>query len=299
MAPTASPAASSATPRSTATTTVACLQFEPVFGEPKTNIDRAIGMLEEAHQAGARLAVLPELFDTGYVFQSRDEAFALASDAADSPTLARLAETASAMTMHVVAGFSERDGERLFNSAAVIGPDGLLGVYRKNHLWAEEALYFEPGDRGFPVFTTRLGRIAPLICYDGWFGESWRRCGLAGADIACVPTNWVPMPGQPGNLPAMANILCMAGAHSNGIFVAAACRIGTERGQPFIGQSLIVGPQGWPLAGPAAEDEPAILLAQCDLAEARRARSVNSFNHLLRDRRRDIYGELAAPVTVD
>jgi N-carbamoylputrescine amidase len=281
---------------SAAAVTVACLQFGPIFGECKANIDLAIGMLEEAHQAKATLAVLPELFDTGYVFQSRQEACALATEVGDSVTLSRLAAAAAAMHMHIVAGFAERAGDRLFNSAAVIGPGGLLGVYRKNHLWAEEALYFEPGDRGFPVFTTPLGRIAPLICYDGWFAESWRRCGLGGADIACVPTNWVPMPGQRDDLPAMANILCMAGAHSNGIFVAAACRIGTERGQPFIGQSLIVGPHGWPIAGPAPVDEPAILLAECDLADARRARTLNSFNHLLRDRRSDVYGELdAAP----
>ncbi len=276
-----------------ANATIACLQFEPIFGDRETNLEQAAGLLEEAHRAGANLAVLPELFDSGYVFTSREEAFGLATSVEASPTIERLQEAARGMDMYIVAGFAERDGDRLYNSAAVIGPGGLIGVYRKNHLWAEEALYFEPGDRGFPVYATRIGRIAPLICYDGWFPESWRRCGLGGADIVCVPTNWVPMPGQRDDLPAMANILCLAGAHSNGVFVAAACRTGTERGQPFIGQSLIVGPQGWPLAGPASRDERAVLVAHCNLADARRARALNAFNHVLRDRRSDVYGELA------
>jgi predicted amidohydrolase len=81
----------------------------------------------------------------------------------------------------------------------------------------------------------------------------------------------------------------MAGAHSNGIFVAAADRVGVERGQPFLGCSLIVSAEGWPLAGPASPDREEIIYADVDLAQARRGRSLNSFNHILRDRRPDIY----------
>jgi predicted amidohydrolase len=82
---------------------------------------------------------------------------------------------------------------------------------------------------------------------------------LKGAALVCIPTNWVPMPDQPGNHGAMANILHQAAAHSNGIFIACADRIGIERGQPFEGQSLIVGPRGWALAGPASRDREEIL----------------------------------------
>ena len=271
--------------------TVACLQFEPDFGDLRRNIEASVALLDQAADAGATLAVLPELCDSGYVFETREEAFGLGSDPTSSPSIRAWSDAAARRGLHVVAGFCERAGAALYNSAAVIGPEGLIGVYRKTHLWGAEALFFERGDLGFPVFQTRLGRIASLICYDGWFPESWRLCAVQGADIVCVPTAWVPMPNQPGDTPAMSNILCMAAAHSNSMFVAAACRTGVERGQPFIGQSLIVSNEGWPVAGPAPKDAPAMLTARINLADARRGRSLNDFNQLMRDRRGDIYGE--------
>jgi len=272
--------------------TIACLQFEPVIGAAESNRAASVLMLEEAADAGADIAVLPELSDSGYVFETREEAFSLATDPASSPSIRDWADVAARRNLHIVAGFAERAGPCLYNSAAVITPeDGLIGVYRKTHLWGEEALFFERGDAGFPVFRTRLGRIGALICYDGWFPETWRLLAVQGADLVCVPTNWVPMPSQPEDMMAMSNILCMAAAHSNSMFVAAACRIGVERGQPFIGQSLIVNNQGWPVAGPAPKDGRALLMAQVNLAEARRGRTLNAFNQVLRDRRGDLYGE--------
>lgn len=274
-----------------AETIIACLQFEPVIGETAANVAASVALLEEAADAGADLAVLPELADSGYVFETRDEVYSLAAPADASVAIKAWCDVAARRDLHIVAGFCERDGQSLYNSAAVIAPDGLLGVYRKTHLWAAEALFFERGDLGYPVFKTKLGRIAALICYDGWFPESWRLCAVQGADIVCVPTNWVPMPDQPDNMLAMANVLCMSAAHSNSMFVAAACRIGSERGQPFIGQSLIVDSAGWPIAGPASKTEGTVLLAKCNLSDARRNRSLNDFNQLLRDRRGDLYGE--------
>ncbi|GMG82645.1 nitrilase family protein [Paralimibaculum aggregatum] len=272
--------------------TVSCLQFEPRIGDLAANRAAGLELIEAVAEAGARLAVLPELSDSGYVFESRAEAFALSGTAAESETIAGWAEAARRHDLHIVGGFCERDGGRLFNSAALVGPDGLIGVYRKTHLWDAENLWFEPGDHGYPVFATPLGRIGALICYDGWFPEAWRLLAMQGADIVCVPTNWVPMPSQPASLPSMSNILCMAAAHSNSFCVAAACRIGTERGQPFIGQSLIVNHEGWPVAGPAPEERPEVLTARVNLADARRKRRLNDFNQLLRDRRTDLYDEM-------
>jgi predicted amidohydrolase len=140
-----------------------------------------------------------------------------------------------------------------------------------------------------PVFHTPFGRIACAICYDIWFPEVFRMASGGGADILCVPTNWVPMPAQRPELPVMANVLAMGGAHSNGMFVAAADRVGTERGQPFLGCSLIVDSQGWPVAGPASATDEAILVAGVNLSDARRNRQLNAFNHVLRDRRPDVY----------
>jgi predicted amidohydrolase len=142
------------------------------------------------------------------------------------------------------------------------------------------------------VFKTDIGRIAVFICYDVWFPESLRLAALQGADIVCIPTNWVPMPDQPENLPAMANILSMAGAHANSMFVAAADRVGIERGQPFIGQSLIVSHAGWPIAGPASRDREEIIYADANLSDARKKRRWNDFNQPLRDRRTDVYDEM-------
>lgn len=268
---------------------VACLQFEPVIGELEANRDKGVALIEEAADLGAGLLVLPELSDSGYVFETREEAYDLAAPATESPAVSAWTEIAAKRGLHIIGGFCEREGQSLYNSAAIVGPDGLIGVYRKNHLWGEENLFFERGDLGFPVFSTRIGRISALICYDGWFPEAWRLCALQGADIVCVPTNWVPMPSQPNDMVAMSNILCMSAAHSNSFFVAAACRTGVERGQPFIGQSLIVNHEGWPIAGPAGKSETRILLARCNLADARRKRSLNDFNQLLRDRREDVY----------
>jgi predicted amidohydrolase len=99
------------------------------------------------------------------------------------------------------------------------------------------------------------------------------------------------MPGQTRDGPVMAHALTMSGAHSNGLTVVCADRVGTERGQPFVGRSLIVGSQGWTAAGPASIDQEEVLLAPIDLKASRRARQLNDFNHVLRDRRRDIYDE--------
>ncbi|MCW5625631.1 MAG: hydratase, partial [Burkholderiales bacterium] len=108
----------------------------------------------------------------------------------------------------------------------------------------------------------------------------------------CVPTNWVPMPDQPTDQLVMANILAMGGAHSNALFVAAADRVGVERGQPFLGNSLIVSNVGWPIAGPASATDVQTLFADINLSDARRRRNLSDFNHILRDRRTDVYDEM-------
>ncbi|CAB3701877.1 MULTISPECIES: nitrilase family protein [Achromobacter] len=274
-----------------AVTWVASVQMEPAIGETAANIARSIELVEQAAAQGARLVVLPELANTGYMFESREEAYALAEPVPEGPSSQAWIALAQRLGIYLVAGIAERAGGRLYNSALVAGPDGYLGTYRKLHLWGDENLYFEAGDLGLPVFDTELGRIGVAICYDGWFPEVYRLLAVRGADIVAVPTNWVPMPGQTRDGPVMAHALTMSGAHSNGLTVVCADRVGTERGQPFVGRSLIVGSQGWTAAGPASIDQEEVLLAPIDLKASRRARQLNDFNHVLRDRRRDIYDE--------
>lgn len=268
---------------------VACCQIAPEVGQKRTNLERTETFIRKAVKVGADIIVLPELCSSGYVFQSRAEALELSEPFDRGETTTLWCELASELGVHIVGGFAERDGDILYNSSALVGPDGRVGLFRKVHLWANENLFFAPGNLGFPVFATPHGMIAMAICYDGWFPETYRSCALNGAELVCVPTNWVPIPGQDEKREAMSNILTMAAAHSNSVFIAAADRVGTERDQPFIGQSLIVSYTGWPIAGPASATDEEILIASIDLAEAKRARNWNDFNQVLRDRRPEMY----------
>lgn len=268
---------------------VSCIQFEPEFGAVDANMARASDLVRAAAAEGGRLIVLPELASTGYVFESAAEAAALAEPVPDGPSTRAWAALAAELGVHIVAGIAESAGETLYNAAVIVGPEGYIGTYRKAHLWDQENVFFARGDLGFPVFDTALGKVGVAICYDGWFPETFRQLALAGAEIVCIPTNWVPMPDQPAGEAAMANTLHRAAAHSNGIFIACADRVGIERGQPFEGQSLIIGPKGWPLAGPASRDRTETVSALVDLDAAGR-KDLNAFNSLLRDRRADIYG---------
>lgn len=268
---------------------VASIQMEPRVGRKGESLAHSVDLIERAAAQGANLVVLPELANTGYVFASRAEALALAESVPDGSCTQVWMDVARRCNVHIVAGIAERAGDRLYNTAVVLGPQGYLGTYRKLHLWGDENVFFEPGDRGLPVFDTEWGRLGVLICYDGWFPETYRLLAMQDVDIVAMPTNWVPMGGQPADRPAMANTLAMANAHSNALSIVCACRTGTERGQPFIGQSLIVGAEGWPLAGPASVHAEEILHASIELEDARRKRRLSAFNHVLCDRRTDIY----------
>lgn len=272
--------------------TVATVQMQPIVGSKDDNVQHSLALIDEAAGAGAKLIVLPELCNSGYVFESREEAFELAELIPAGATCEKWISAAARHQVYLVAGISERDGDALYNASVVIGPDGFIGKFRKVHLWNRENLFFEPGNVGFPVFKTPIGRIGTFVCYDGWFPESYRLCALQGADIICIPTNWVPIPGQDEQREAMANILVMAAAHSNSVYIAAADRVGVEREQPFIGQSIIVSYTGWPIAGPASASDEEILYAEVDLSEARAKRNWNEFNQVMRDRRTDTYDEM-------
>jgi predicted amidohydrolase len=268
---------------------IAVAQLEPHVGEKERNIERTIAALDDAAALGAELVILPELCNSGYVFESIKEARSLAEPVPAGPTTAAWIERCRHHRLVLIAGIAELAEGKLFNSAVVVGPNGHIGTYRKLHLWNQENRWFQPGDRGVPVFDTPVGRVSALICYDAWFPECFRLAALQHADIVCIPTNWVPIPGQVEGAPAMATVLCQAAAHVNSTAIAAADRTGTERGQPFIGQSVIVSHAGWPLAGPASLDKEEILVAGVDPAEGRRARRWNDFNDPLADRRPDVY----------
>ena len=234
--------------------TIGCIQMEPVVGAKQANLASSLKRIEQAAGEGARLIVLPELANSGYVFRDRDEAFALAEEVPAGETTAAWSEAARRHDVYIVAGIAERAGSALYNSAVVIGPSGYIGTFRKVHLWDDENLFFEPGDLGFPVFKTPIGRIGVAICYDGWFPETFRlrRC-RAPISSACRPTGF-RFPARKQGARRWPTFSHMAAAHCNSLFIACADRVGTERGQPFEGQSVIVNCTGWLVAGPASRD---------------------------------------------
>ncbi|MGN4225874.1 nitrilase-related carbon-nitrogen hydrolase, partial [Burkholderia gladioli] len=120
--------------------------MEPRVGHTRDNVEASIRYIEQAAAQGASLIVLPELANSGYVFASRAEAFALSEPLADSETVRAWSEAARRLGVHLVAGIAEREDQRLYNSAVFIGPAGLIGRYRKLHLWGQENLFFEPGN---------------------------------------------------------------------------------------------------------------------------------------------------------
>ena len=226
------------------------------------------------------------------MFASREEAFGLAEEIPGGPSVTAWVERAARHRLHLVAGISERAGPDLYNSAVVIGPDGYIGTFGKCISGTRRTCSSNPAISVSRCSTRRSAASASRFATMAGFRRPIRLCALQGADIVCVPTNWVPIPGQAEGREAMANILAMGAAHSNSIFIACADRVGVERGQPFEGQSLIVSYTGWPVAGPASRDAEEILIAEVDLGEARRKRNWNAFNQVLRDRRTDVYDEM-------
>ncbi|HEK1693257.1 TPA: nitrilase family protein [Pseudomonas putida] len=272
---------------------IAVIQYDPQVGLDNRdgNLKHGLALARRAAREGANLIVLPELANTGYTFQSRADAYAHAQTLQDGASLQAWADFAQEHQVYLAAGFAERDGLKLYDSAVLFGPEGMLGHYRKAHLWNHEKLWFTPGNLGFPVFETPIGRIGLLICWDIWFPEVPRLMAAQGADILCSLNNWVwtPPPLFDAAGRCMASYLTMTAAHVNNVYIAAANRIGSERGGRFLGCSLIAGTNGWPIGETASADHETILYADVDLSAARSAPIWNSLNDLPRDRRTDLY----------
>ena len=275
---------------------VAVVQFDPQVGtdNTQTNLENSLALALQAVENGANLIVLPELTNTGYLFANRQDAFNHAERIPDGPSVQAWTRFAQEYEVYLVAGLVEQDDMQLFDTAVLLGPDGYIGKYRKAHLWNQEKLWFTPGDIGFPVFETPIGRIGLLICWDIWFPEAPRLLTQQGADIICSLNNWVwtPPPLFDASGKCMATYLTMTAAHVNNVFIAAANRIGQEQDARYLGCSLIAGTNGWPIGEVAPADEQTILYADIDLSTARSAPIWNNLNDLFRDRRVDVYDEM-------
>jgi len=208
---------------------------------------------------------------------------------ADGELIEDWAEEAARGEAVVVGGFCELgEGGRLFNSAAVVDGSGVIAVYRKLHLWNDEARWFTPGSEPAPVVDTVHGRIGVGVCYDIEFPELTRGLALAGADLIALPTNWPRETAGPPEEP-MLQLIARATAYLNRVFVAVCDRAGHERGLDFQGGSVIAGPdRGSPPAAAAAGSGAQILLADCRLDRARDKRT-GPRNDAMADRRPEQY----------
>lgn len=240
---------------------VAVAQIDPKLAEVDRNLETCVARLEEAAKGGAQLLVLPECAIPGYMFDSAEEALPFAEEI-PGPSTEVLERECRRLGMHVVCGMLERDPEGLRNAAVLIGPDGLIGTYRKTHLpFLGVDRFVVPGD-GLAVYDTPLGRIGLEICYDLRFPEVTRTLALRGADIVAHPTNF-PLAARP-----QTEFITRARAAENRVYLLTSNRVGKERWGEFCGWSQIVDPVGTRLAEAGAEEE-ALLIAEVELERAR------------------------------
>ncbi len=254
-------------------------QFSPVLGDVQFNLQKIREVLKSAQ---ADLIVLPELATSGYLFVSREEVEALA-EPIPGPTTEFLQRIASKRDLHVVIGLPERDGDGLYNSAVLVGPEGLVAYYRKAHLFYEEKLYFQPGNTGFPVCEVKGAKVGLLICFDHMFPEAARTLALQGAQIICHPSNLV--------LPEKGQLTTRVRAMENRVFWVLANRYGTEeRGGKqlsYTGESQIVAPDGSVLAKAPPQGD-ALQIVELDPTQAL-DKHVTKLNDLFGDRRPELY----------
>ena len=271
---------------------VAAVQMDPKLGENAANLATMIARLREAASQGAKLVVFPECSLSGYGFGSKEEAMGF-SEPIPGPSTREMTKVCKDLDVYTVYGLLERDGERLFNVCVLVGPEGLIGSYRKIHLpWLGVDRFADPGDRPFAVHDAGGVKIGMHICYDGAFPECARVMTLQGADLLVLPTNW------PTHSETTAEHIIPARAIENVVYALAVNRVGEESGFRFIGRSSIVDPGGVRLAN-GSPDLEEILYADIRPARARQKKLIRrpGLHEIDRiaDRRPEFYGEIAAP----
>jgi beta-ureidopropionase len=268
----------------------------PIQDIIKRNVDKHVGMIEDAAKQGVQILCMQEVFTTPYFCaEQKTRWYDAVEKIPDGPTTKLMQEIARQHNMVIIVPIYEEEITGIYyNTAAVIDADGkYLGKYRKNHIphvnpgfW--EKFYFRPGNLGYPTFDTAYARIGVYICYDRHFPEGARALGLNGAEIVFNPSATVA-----GLSEYLWKLEQPAHAVANGYFVGAINRVGHE--QPwdigeFYGQSYFCDPRGQIIAQ-APRDEDALVVADLDLDLIREVRNTWQF---FRDRRPDSYGQLVA-----
>ena len=248
---------------------------------PRGDVHANLAVIERAARAaadfGAELLVAPELATTGYAIWADCQRLA---EPRSGRIVSALADCATRYGIAVVAGFPEREGDAVYNAAALVLPDGGLDVYRKCHLFGpHEKATFRPGDAHASVITIGGLRASMMICYDVEFPEMTRTAALAGAELLVVPT---ALP-RGGPAATVSRSMIPTRAFENHVFAIYADLCGDENGTPYQGSSVIAGPDGEVLAR-AGETE-ALLLAELDPARY----AAMALDPYLDDRRPELY----------
>jgi len=266
---------------------VAGVQMDISLCDVAGNLKRMQERLRETRAAGADLTVFPECAVTGYCFTSLDEARPF-SQPIPGPATDSMSAACAELGGHAIFGMLEADGERIFNAAVLVGPEGVLGSYRKTHLpFLGVDMHATFGDRPLAVHSAGDLCVGMNICYDAAFPEAARVLALQGVDLIALPTNWPP------GAETTAEHCINSRALENGIYYMAVNRVGSERGFEFIGRSSICDPTGRTLAK-ASNDREEIIYADIDLERARnkhykRVPGKHEIDRMA-DRRPELYG---------
>ncbi|HYD31079.1 MAG TPA: N-carbamoylputrescine amidase [Azospirillaceae bacterium] len=278
--------------------TVAATQMACTW-DHAVNVTRAEDLVREAAGRGAQVILLPELFETPYFCKDqKEELFALAAPVDGHPVVRRMSEVAAELGVVLPVSFFERANNAYYNSVAMVDADGrVLGVYRKTHIpdgpGYQEKYYFNPGDTGFQVYSTRYARVGCAICWDQWFPESARVMALKGAEVLLYPTAIGSEP-QDASLDSRDHWTRVMQGHAgaNLVPLVASNRVGREEAEScgimFYGSSFIAGPRG-ELVAQADRESRTVLTATFDLDRLALQRA--SWG-VFRDRRPEHYAPL-------
>jgi len=258
-------------------------QFKPTFGKTAKNLEKVLKALREVD---ADLIVLPELAFSGYYFRDREETKSLSEDPRYSPTLDSLIALCRERDFYLVTGFAEKARDKVFNSAALIGPEGIVHVYRKLHLFNEEKSWFDPGDIPLQVHEIKGAKIGMMICFDWIFPEVMRILTIQGAELICHPSNLVLDYCQQTMLSR-----CI----ENLVFAITTNRFGEDK-RPhgrlrFTGKSQIVAPKGILLRRAPSQREK-LFVTQIDPRLAR-DKNITPLNQIVTDRRTEFYAPIS------
>ncbi|UCG51953.1 MAG: hypothetical protein JSW58_17615 [Candidatus Latescibacterota bacterium] len=261
---------------------VGFLQLRPKFGSVRENVRAAKSLLKDVSEA---TIVLPELFNTGYLFRAQDELMELSEPVTSGYTVGEMKKIAKRQTLNLIFGIAEKKSRKFYNTAVLVTSKGKLYTYQKTHLFDREKLFFSPGEKSYAVHEVDGVKIGMMVCFDWCFPEVTRVLALKGAEIICHPANLI----MPYCLDAM-----RTRSIENRVFSITANRIGTEKranmSLTFTGNSQVVDPSGNVLTS-AGERSESLKIVEIDIEEAKN-KAITTNNHLFKDRKVSLYKPL-------